>query len=439
MKKILIIFCVWFFNTLILFADNNSEELNKISKQLDSIKTLYENGILEKKEYENSKTKLLKRKASLQPKTVSTKSKKKSTDLTKQIEIIDKLLNDGVLSQEDYEKTKKYLIEKEGEKKEKQKENYVPDPSQFKVNVKKSKGKAWEKAEIIYKDYRIYVYRPGGIRVETASGVKLVQITDNFKIRYYNNGESIVTIKKKEVKMPSIVDTINDQISSVKDKTIIDKLLKPKKKKFDKNAHKLELFINGKKILHWEGRYVEKHHAFFYQVLTADFQSFHFYIRIAGKAAIALRMESFNRKIDNAVRAAKKRLSAEYDITMEEIDKIINDKIEKEAGKAVEEGIKDAIEQSVSEAISQSVGEAMSAGLVAAIEEATGEAIDNAIQQELADAIDAEIAAAVAAGIEEAAVTAGWQAYFDTLARGGSDAEAAANAYEACGSACDNY
>jgi len=173
--------------------------------------------------------------------------------------------------------------------------------------------------------------------------------------------------------------------------------------------------------------------------LTADFQSFHFYIRMAGRAAIALQMEFFNLKIDKAVRAAKERLSVEYDITMEEIDNIINEKIQEEAGKAVEAGIKDAIEKSVSEAVAQSVGEAMSAGLVAAIEEATGEAIDDALEAELAAAIDAEIAYAVSQGIEEAAVTAGWQAYFDTLAAGGTEAEAAANAYEACGSACDNY
>ena len=142
---------------------------------------------------------------------------------------------------------------------------------------------------------------------------------------------------------------------------------------------------------------------------------------------------------DDAVRAAKERLAVEYDITMEQIDDIINDRVAEEADKAVQEGIQDAISQSVSEAIQQSVGEAMSAGLVAAIEEATGEAIDDALEQELADAIDAEIARAVEMGIEEAAVTAGWQAYFDTLARGGTEAEANANAYEACGSACDNY
>ena len=70
---------------------------------------------------------------------------------------------------------------------------------------------------------------------------------------------------------------------------------------------------------------------------------------------------------------------------------------------------------------------------------ATGEAIDSAIESELASAIDQEIARAVAMGIEEAAVTAGWEAYFEVLAQGGTYEEANAAAYEACGSACDNY
>ena len=81
----------------------------------------------------------------------------------------------------------------------------------------------------------------------------------------------------------------------------------------------------------------------------------------------------------------------------------------------------------------------MSEGLVNAIEAATGEAIDEALEAELAAAIDAEIAYAVSMGIEEAAVTAGWEAYFETLAAGGTEAQASSNAYEACGSACDNY
>ena len=57
----------------------------------------------------------------------------------------------------------------------------------------------------------------------------------------------------------------------------------------------------------------------------------------------------------------------------------------------------------------------------------------------LANAIDEEIARAVAQGIDEAAVTAGWEAYFEVLAAGGTAEEASAKAYETCGSACDNY
>lgn len=440
-KTLLIVTALLLSSISLSISDENVEKLNEITKQLKTIKSLYESGTLEKDEYENSKSRLLIKKAALQPKKKSNKTnKKQNTDLDKQLDVIKKLFDDGVLSEEDYNKTKKILISKYEEKKQNESENYIADPSSFQVNIEETHGKNWEKAEIIYKDYRVYTYRPGGIRVETSSGVKLVQITDNFKVRYYNNGESLITIKMKKMKLPRLVDTINEHAEMIQDLSILDKLFKKKeKKKFDKNAHKLELFIEGRKVLHWEGRHVDKHHAFFYQVLTADFQSFHFYIRLSGKAAIALQMESFNRKIDNAVRAAKERLSVEHDITLEEIDNIINERVNEEAGKAVEEGIKEAIEQSVSDAVAQSVGEAMSAGLIAAIEEATGEAIDEAVEQELADAIDAEIAAAVAAGIEEAAVTAGWQAYFDTIAAGGSEADAVRNAYEACGSACDNY
>ena len=97
-----------------------------------------------------------------------------------------------------------------------------------------------------------------------------------------------------------------------------------------------------------------------------------------------------------------------------------------------------AINKSVEEAIRQTVGEVMSAQLINAIEEATGEAIEASIEQELADAIDAEIAYAVSIGIDEAAVTAGWEAYFEVLAQGGSVEQASEAAYKACGSACDN-
>ena len=70
---------------------------------------------------------------------------------------------------------------------------------------------------------------------------------------------------------------------------------------------------------------------------------------------------------------------------------------------------------------------------------ATMKQIEESVEAELANAIDEEIANAVAQGIDEAAVTAGWEAYFEVIAAGGTAEEASAKAYETCGSACDNY
>ena len=440
MKLLVILLLILSFLSSFSLADENLNKIKKINQQLKTLKSLYESGVLEQIEYENSTAKLLTKKASLlEPKEKNENAKERSTELDKQLEVINKLYKDGVLSENDYNKTKKLLIKKSKEKKKLNTENFVAEPGTFIVNIKDTHGKSYEKAELLYKGYVVSTYRPGGIKVTSPSGKTLVRITDNLKVKYFNNGESKITIKKKVLDVKLGIKGTEEGLKKTLEILKTGKKKKKEKKKFDRDAHKLELFIEGKKVLHYEGRYVPKHKAFFYQVLTSDFQSFHFYIRLVGKAAIALQMEGFNRKIDNAVRQAKEKLSIEYDITMEQIDDIINDRIGEEADKAVEEGIQDAITQSVSEAIQQSVGEAMSAGLVEAIEQATGEAIDDALEAELASAIDEEIARAVEMGIEEAAVTAGWQAYFDTLARGGSEAEANANAYEACGDACNNY
>ena len=439
MKLVVFTISIFLYIISFSFADQNSDKLKEITKQLKTIKSLYDSGVLEQEEYENSKAKLLTKKAALQPKKKETTQKKNSTDLDKQLDVIKKLYDDGVLSEADYNKTKSLLIKKDKDKIKLSNENYVAEPGTFVVNIEETHSKNYEKAELLYNGYVVTTYRPGGIKVLSPSGKTLARIYDNLKVKYFNNGESVITVKKNVLNVRYGVGGIEDGMKKTLKTLSSDNIFKKEKKKFDKDAHKLELFIKGKKVLHYEGRFVPKHKSFFYQVLTSDFQSFHFYIQMPGRASIALQMEGFNRKIDNAVRRAKEKLSIEYDITMEQIDDIINDRISEEADKAVQEGIQDAISESVSEAIQQSVGEAMSAGLVAAIEEATGEAIDDALEQELANAIDEEIARAVEMGIEEAAVTAGWQAYFDTLARGGTEAEANANAYEACGSACNNY
>ena len=431
------------------FSDNHSEDLKKINEQLNSVKKLFDTGVLDQENYKTAKGRLDEKKNILLSKNKKKKktTSKKSKTLEKQIEVLENLFKDGVLSEEELLKTKKYLTEKEDGGTNISIDDFQSGSSYI-LNVKKSPGrKNWEKAEMIYKDYKIYTYRPGGIKVVRISdNKKLLQITDNYKVKFFNNGQQVLSINKTVYNVDRSIDAMFENAEDRYKKTISDikeilkdPFAKRKKKTFDTETHKLELFINDKRILHYVGRYVKKHKAFFYQVLTNKSEAFHFYLKLDGKSAIALNMEFFSAKIDKAVRKAKKRLALEFDITEEEIERIIEDKIGEETDRAVENSMEQAINESVIKAIEQTVGEAMSSSLVLAIEEATGEAIEESIEAELANAIDAEIAAAVAQGIDQAAVTAGWEAYFEVLGQGGSVAQASAAAYDACGSACDNY
>jgi uncharacterized protein YqgQ len=114
-------------------------------------------------------------------------------NLQKEIEVIEKLYKDGVLSKEDFEKTKRILI-RNAEKKKKDKKKAVElkvkksdiNLSDIKVNVEsKPNSKVFEKAELTFKDYKIYTFRPGGIKVKRISdGKQLLTIVDNFKVKY---------------------------------------------------------------------------------------------------------------------------------------------------------------------------------------------------------------------------------------------------------------
>ena len=431
-------------------AENHTNDLKKVNEQLNSIKKLLDTGVLDEDSYNQSKNRLDKRKQILLSKNKKKKksSSKESEVLEKQIEVLENLFKDGVLSEEEFLKTKNYLIKEEESGNNVTLNDTVSIPSTYTLNVKKvpSRG-TWEKAEMIFDEYRVYTYRPGGIKVVRISdGKKLVRITENYKIKYFNNGEDIISINKTEYQVDRSIDVLvsglGEQVEKqLKDITEILKnpFKKRKKVAFDTETHKLEVFINDKRALHYVGRYVKKHRAFFYQVLTDKAEPFHYYIKIDAKTSIALNMEFFNVKIDRAVRKAKKRLSIEFDVTEEEIEKIIEEKVGEETEKAIEDSMEQAINESVIEAIKQSIGEVLSASLVSAIEVATGQAIEESIEVELANAIDEEIANAVAQGIDEAAVTAGWEAYFEVLAQGGTYEEANSAAYDACGSACDNY
>ena len=440
--QFLVVLIVFVFFSNLTFAASKQEQLNKISEDLKNIKRLLDDGIFDQNTYEKSKKKLLKRKEKLLNKDKPKKTqddKKRTTQLEKELEVIKKLYNDGLLTKDEHDRTRDLLIEKNQIREEKQLSRLKP----YELNIKSkaSDKKNWEKTEIIFGDYRIYTYRPGGIKVVRISDEKrLAQITDNLEIRYFNNGQSVVSAKINKKGRLTLSQSLDKSLDKDSEEFIGKTLGKKKKKaKHNPDDNKLELFIEGDKILHIEGRYNKKYHAMFYQVLTRDFQSFHFYISLSGKSPIALNMGLFNTKIDKAVSAAKERIAEEYDVSMEEIDRIIEEKLGETIGDQIDQSVEEAVSASVAEAIERSVGLVMAESLADAIEQATGEAIEQSLQDELGAAIDAEIAAAVAMGIEEAAVTAGWQAYFAVLAQGGTVQEASNAAYQACGSACDNY
>ena len=441
LQLLVVLITVIFFSNL-SYAASKQDQLNKISEDLINIKRLLDDGVLDQNTYENSKQKLLKRKEKLLNENKTEKkeeTKKRTTQLEKELEVIKKLFDDGLLNKDEYEQTRDILIQKDSKRKVEKRKKLKPYELNILSNEKDKKN--WEKVEIIYGNFRIYTYRPGGIKVIRISDEKtLARITDNLKIKYSNNGENIVSAKINKKKSEGFFDTLNKALDEEGEDFILKKLgKKAEKAKHNPDDNKLELFIEGDKILHIEGRYNQKYHAMFYQALTRDFQSFHFYIKLMGKSAIALNMGLFNTKIDKAVRKAKEKIADEYDVSMDVIDKIIEDKMGETIDDAINESVEEAVAVSVAQAIEQTVGEAMADALVSAIEQATGEAIEQSLEEELAAAIDAEIAYAVSIGIEEAAVTAGWQAYFDVLAQGGTVEQASAAAYEACGSACDNY
>ena len=91
MKLALFIIGIFLYIITFSFADQNSDKLKEITKQLKTIKSLYDSGVLEQEEYENSKAKLLTKKAALQPKKKEATKKKRSTELDKQLEVIKKI------------------------------------------------------------------------------------------------------------------------------------------------------------------------------------------------------------------------------------------------------------------------------------------------------------------------------------------------------------
>ena len=140
-----------------VYAETNQDKLKKIKDQLISVENLYNNEVLDKASYESTKERLITKRSEIeklieQSKNSNTKTANVSGVLQDQLKIIEKLFKDGVLSEEEYLKTKKFLEDKE-EAGTNILEYDAPDLATFSLNIVKDPGKrGWEKAEIVFKN-----------------------------------------------------------------------------------------------------------------------------------------------------------------------------------------------------------------------------------------------------------------------------------------------
>ena len=96
--------------------------------------------------------------------------------------------------------------------------------------------------------------------------------------------------------------------------------------KFDEENLKGDLFYKGKKIINWTGRYVSRYQATFHQMQVDGIQPFHYFIIIPGKNPISVNYKIFEKKIEKAVSKVKEEMALKYNLTLDDIDKIMETK-----------------------------------------------------------------------------------------------------------------
>ncbi len=280
------------------------------------------------------------------------------------------------------------------------------------VKIKKISGKTGREKFIKYEfyidNYRVHTLSPGTIRIDNMlTGETEVTLSRNFKVKISNNGKRFFEFE------------------------------------FDKQNLKSNLIYKGNVLINWTGRYVARYQATFHQMQVQGVKPFHYFIVIPKKNSISLNFELFNKKIDKAVKKVKEELSLKYNLSVADIDmimekknnaisleqeKIIKELTEKYAGKEITDAIKQEIEATI--------GEEMANAFISEIERYTGQAIDQAVENELAKEINAAISYAVQQGVSEAAAAAAIEAMILVYALGGSDEDAMNACRQYAGNAC---
>ena len=289
-----------------------------------------------------------------------------------------------------------------------------------KIQIKKISGltgkEKFEKYEFYIENFRVHTLGPGTIRIDNMlTGETDVTLYGNFKTKFTTNGKRFFKFE------------------------------------FDEENLKSNLFYKGKILINWTGRYVARYQATFHQMQVDGVQPFHYFIVIPGKKLISLNFKLFDKKIENAVNKVKKEMSLKYNLSIADIDKIMETKnnafvkeTEKIISKEQEKMIKELTEKyagkeinnQIRKEIEKSIGEEMANVLISEIENITSQAIDQAVENELAKEINAAISYAVQQGVSEAAAAAAIEAMIIVYALGGSDEDAMNACRQYAGSAC---
>ena len=328
------------------------------------------------------------------------------------IEKLKKLFQDGIITEEEL----KVAITKVKEQKNESKNSEV---TIRKINVDPS-GTKFEKLEFYLDNFRVYTIRPGAVYIDNVlTGSTDVILKDNFKFELTKTGKKYFEINQ------------------------------------DKKNLKIELYYKGKLLINWTGKYVRRYQATFHQMQIYGYIPFHFFIKRPGKKVIPLNVEFFNKKIDKAVDKVKEELSIKYNLSLDDIDRILEtqkEELNKEVGKEIDKIITKEqeklfdeltdkyigkeIDAAITQEIEKAIGEEMAAAFITYLEWASGQAIDDAVEKELADEINAAINEAIQQGVTAAAAAAAIEAMLAVYASGGTDAEALEACKKIAGDAC---
>lgn len=351
-----------------------SSSFASITDDLLKLTEMFQQGLLTKEEFTKAKSILLE---------------------IEDIEKIEKSQN-KITKKKDKKPLKKKKITKKTDDKIKIQRIFTTESSKF-------TNKNFEKMKLLIGDYNIYTHRPGAVKIKQISTNKqLAVIGDKLNVKYYNGGRNILNIE------------------------------------VNKDLQELVLNINDARVLVWKGQYVQQANASFYQILAMGRLPFHFYIKFdKADNAVALNMEKFNRTIELAVNEVKKDLSIEYNISLAQIESIIeeNDMMAVYGEKVPTDLNIDSTFQKKNELYAQlkdSIGDEAFSKLNTNLDNKVKGKIDSEVNKQVKLAIDESIRDAINSGIEAAAMEAAINALIDALLSGASWADAVKAAEQAC-------